>query len=80
MLRLAPLHEPQGFHALDGTLKNAVQLPGPGSAGGFGGERGDTFVFYTFTSFDVPPTGCPAVSGPRAAGFRTLYRPARSSR
>ncbi|MDO8837042.1 MAG: prolyl oligopeptidase family serine peptidase, partial [Vicinamibacterales bacterium] len=28
----------------------------PGTAGGFGGERDDTFVFYTFTSFNVPPT------------------------
>jgi prolyl oligopeptidase len=43
-------------HALDGALENAVQLPGPGTAGGFGGERDDTFVFYTFTSFNVPPT------------------------
>jgi len=43
-------------HALDGTLENEIRLPGPGSAGGFGGERGDTFVFYTFTSFSVPPT------------------------
>ncbi len=43
-------------HALDGTLENVVELPGPGTAGGFGGERDDTFVFYTFTSFDVPPT------------------------
>jgi prolyl oligopeptidase len=43
-------------HALDGALENVVQLPGPGSAGGFGGERDDRFVFYTFTSFNVPPT------------------------
>jgi prolyl oligopeptidase len=43
-------------HALDGALENVVRLPGPGTAGGFGGERDDTFVFYTFTSFDVPPT------------------------
>jgi prolyl oligopeptidase len=43
-------------HALDGTLENAIQFPGPGTAGGFGGERDDTFVFYTFTSFNVPPT------------------------
>jgi len=43
-------------HALDGTLEHVVELPGPGTAGGFGGERDDTFVFYTFTSFDVPPT------------------------
>ena len=43
-------------HRLDGTLENEVTLPGLGTAGGFGGERDDTFVFYTFTSFDVPPT------------------------
>ena len=43
-------------HALDGTLEHVIQLPGPGSASGFGGGRDDTFVFYTFTSFDVPPT------------------------
>ena len=42
-------------HALDGTLENEVMLPGLGTAGGFGGERDDTFVFYTFTSFTVPP-------------------------
>ena len=31
------------------------RCPGLGTAGGFGGDRDDTFVFYTFTSFDVPP-------------------------
>jgi prolyl oligopeptidase len=43
-------------HALDGRLEHAVALPGPGTAGGFGGEKDDTFVFYTFTSFSVPST------------------------
>ena len=43
-------------HALDGALENVIQLPGPGTAAGFGGERDATFVFYTFTSFNVPPT------------------------
>ncbi len=42
-------------HALDGTLEHTVRLPGLGTAGGFGGEPDDTFVFYTFTSFTVPP-------------------------
>ena len=41
---------------LDGTLENEVTLPGLGSAGGFGGERDSTFVFYTYSSFDTPPT------------------------
>ncbi|MDZ7292090.1 MAG: prolyl oligopeptidase family serine peptidase [candidate division KSB1 bacterium] len=43
-------------HSLDGKLENEVVLPGLGSAGGFGGERDDKFVFYTFTSFTFPPT------------------------
>jgi prolyl oligopeptidase len=40
---------------LDGKLENEVALPGLGSAGGFGGLRDDTFVFYTYTSFNFPP-------------------------
>jgi prolyl oligopeptidase len=43
-------------YSLDGTLENEVELPGPGIAGGFGGNRDDTFVFYTFNSLNVPPT------------------------
>jgi prolyl oligopeptidase len=43
-------------YGLDGTLENEVELPGPGNAGGFGGNRDDTFVFYTFNSLNVPPT------------------------
>jgi len=43
-------------HRFDGTLENEVALPGLGSAGGFGGERDDKFVFYSFTSFTFPPT------------------------
>ncbi len=41
---------------LRGNLENEVTLPGPGSVGGFGGERDDAFVFYTFTSYTYPPT------------------------
>jgi prolyl oligopeptidase len=43
-------------YGMDGTLENEVDLPGPGIAGGFGGNRDDTFVFYTFNSLNVPPT------------------------
>ena len=32
-----------------------VQLPGIGTAGGFGGKKEDNEVFYTFTSFTTPP-------------------------
>jgi prolyl oligopeptidase len=39
-----------------GKQESNVKLPGIGSAGGFGGEKDDKFVFYTFTSFTFPPT------------------------
>jgi prolyl oligopeptidase len=41
---------------LKGKLENEVPLPGLGVAGGFGGERDDKFVFYTYTSFTYAPT------------------------
>ena len=43
-------------HGMEGTLEHEIELPGPGIAGGFGGNRDDTFVFYTFNSLNVPPT------------------------
>jgi prolyl oligopeptidase len=43
-------------YSLTGKLQNTIQLPGLGSAVGFGGNRDDKFVFYTFTSLDYPPT------------------------
>lgn len=42
--------------SLDGKPENEIQLPGPGSAGGFGGRNDDKFLFYSFTSFNYPPT------------------------
>ena len=41
-------------YKLDGTGEQAIALPDIGSAGGFGGERNDTFGFYSFTSFTDP--------------------------
>ncbi len=41
---------------LKGNDEKEVVLPGIGSATGFGGNHDDTFVFYTFTSFNYPPT------------------------
>ena len=40
----------------NGKLEKEVALPALGSAGGFGGEKDDKFVFYTFTSITFPPT------------------------
>jgi prolyl oligopeptidase len=41
---------------LNGKLENEIQLPGVGSAGGFGGRKDSKFVFYTFSTFNIPPT------------------------
>jgi len=41
---------------MKGKMQNEVELPGLGSASGFGGEADDKFVFYTYTSFNYPPT------------------------
>ena len=41
-------------HNLEGTLENEIELPGLGSAGGFGGNMDDASLFYTFTSFTYP--------------------------
>ena len=42
--------------SLDGKLENEIQLPGVGTAGGFGGLNDDKHVFYSFTSLNFPGT------------------------
>jgi prolyl oligopeptidase len=37
-------------------MENEIDLPGLGAASGFGGRSDDKFVFYSFTSFNFPPT------------------------
>jgi prolyl oligopeptidase len=41
---------------MTGKLEREIKFPGLGTAGGFGGERDATSVFYTYTSFNAPPT------------------------
>jgi prolyl oligopeptidase len=41
---------------LSGKLVRELELPGIGTAGGFGGKRADTETFYSFTSFIMPGT------------------------
>jgi prolyl oligopeptidase len=43
-------------HDLGGKLLRSVDLPGIGSAAGFGGKRKDKETFYSFTSFISPTT------------------------
>ena len=44
------IYDMKGAHVRD------VDLPGIGSAGGFGGRRKDSETFYTYSSFNAPPT------------------------
>jgi prolyl oligopeptidase len=44
------------IHTLSGAHLRDVELPGIGSAFGFGGKRTDTETFYSFSSFATPPS------------------------
>jgi len=39
-----------------GYLERKIKLPGIGSAAGFGGNKDDKEIFYSFSSFNYPPT------------------------
>lgn len=41
---------------MNGKLERQIELPGIGAAGGFGGRRDDSEIYYSFTSFTYPPT------------------------
>ncbi len=43
-------------HDYTGKLVRAIEFPGIGTAGGLGGKKKDKEFFYTFTSFNYPPT------------------------
>jgi prolyl oligopeptidase len=43
-------------YSVNGDLETEIALPGLGNAAGFGGNADDKFVFYTYSSFDYPPT------------------------
>jgi prolyl oligopeptidase len=63
----------------DGKFVRQLELPGLGSAAGFGGKRADTETFYSFTSFTTPatiyrydlPTGRSAVFRQPKVSFNT---------
>lgn len=44
------------IHALDGTFRRELKLPGIGSAGGFSGKKADSETFYSYSSFTTPST------------------------
>jgi len=53
---LKDAHSQVKVFSRDGRFIREVDLPGIGSAAGFGGKRADTETFYTFTSFTTPGT------------------------
>ncbi len=55
---------------LKGKLEREVELPGIGTANGFGGKETDKEVYYSFTSFTYPPT---IFKYDIASGKSTLY-------
>ena len=54
-----------------GKLEHEIILPGVGAASGFTGYKDDTFCFYTFTSFNYPPT---TFKYDIASGKSTVFR------
>jgi prolyl oligopeptidase len=58
-------------YKFDGTLVREIALPGIGTASGFSGEKDDTEFFYTFSSFNAPPT---IYRYDIATGKSTLFR------
>lgn len=44
------------LYKTDGQLHQEVSFPGIGSASGFGGKRDSTETFYSFSSFNRPPS------------------------
>lgn len=45
-----------GQYSLEGKLEHKIELPGVGTASGFGCKKEDKTLFYTFTSFIYPPS------------------------
>lgn len=58
-------------HAFSGKLERSIQLPGVGTASGFGCKKEDQSFFYSFTSFTYPPT---IFKYNIASGKSALYR------
>lgn len=56
---------------LDGKNEKKIELPGLGTASGFGSKQEDNFFFYTYTSYVYPPT---IFKYDIATGKSTLYK------
>lgn len=51
---LKDAHSQVKIFSLIGSFLREVELPGIGTAGGFGGKRADTETFYSFTGYTTP--------------------------
>ncbi len=56
---------------MDGKLERSIELPGVGSASGFGGKKSDKEIYYSFTSYIYPST---IFKYDIASGKSTLYK------
>ena len=41
-------------YGLDGKKERTIELPGLGTAGGFGGKKEETELYYSYTSYVYP--------------------------
>lgn len=71
---LADAHTKIKIYDLNGKFVRDVKLPGIGSAGGFGGKQTDAETFYSYSSFNAPPT---IYHYNMKTGESTLYRQAK---
>jgi prolyl oligopeptidase len=58
-------------YGMNGKLEREIKLPGLGSAGGFGGNADDRVIFYSYSSFNTPPS---IFKYDIASGKSTIYR------
>jgi len=61
-------------HKLDGSIENQVELPGIGTASGFGGKMSAGDTYYSYTSFNTPSTIYKYEIG--SAKTSTFFKPA----
>ncbi len=59
------------IYGLDGRMRREINLPGRGTAGGFGGEPEDLETFYSYTDMVTPPA---VYRLDLETGASTLYR------
>lgn len=58
-------------YTYEGKFVREIKLPGIGTASGFGGKKGQSSFFYTFTSYTYPPT---IFRYDIASGVSTVFR------